>query len=834
MIRKKQPLVLLLLLTVLQFSNQLVSAQSANVRGMYIRSFDGIIGNRAKEDSILVYAQANAFNYLCLYGLGSVNFSSATNKTNMAAFINRAKTTYGITQVGAAGEIYSFFKDNILPYNQSRTNAIEKFDVFNFEFEFWVQNSITNLYCSKYLTPRGYSCDTAGAFKFSFKEFKSMDSLAAAQNVISEIYLGWPNAGQVKQIAALADRILLHAYRTTDVDVFAYSRNRLIDIASIGSTVNIIPIFSSEPSFMGTWLNTNNFTKAYNSYVASYFTETGTWKSNINIVGYHWFNFTYLPKSTKAALITSSGSTTINSGSSVTLTAPAGTAYLWSPGNQTTRTLTVSAAGNYSCRVTNSSGPYTYTPSVTIKIATGCNATTPTITASGPVSFCSGANVTLTSTTANGYLWSNGATTRSITVNSAGTYTVRGYAGANCYATSAATTVTVNALPSTPTISLSGSATICAGQSVTMSATAGTSYLWSNNATTRNITVNTGGTYWVRVYNANGCYTQSANQVITVTSVATPPTITPSASTDICPGTSVVLTATAGNTYAWSNGATTRSIVVSTAGSYAVSVNYSTGCTGNSTATNVTIKSTPATPSISTSGSTNLTGTQTVTLTATTASAYKWTNNATTRSITVSAAGSYRVTTTASNGCNATSNVTVVTTSACTPPAVPTISASGTTTLIPGQTVTLTSTTAGGHLWSNGETTRSITVSAAGTYTVRAYNAGNCFSTSLPVSVISVAARVINPEATTLGNIESKIYPNPVTDIANIAYHGNEEGNLVAHILDLSGRLIQETNLQVQEGENIFQLDLASLSKGNYLIVLTQNQRRETLKVIKQ
>ncbi|MEO0312722.1 MAG: Secretion system C-terminal sorting domain, partial [Bacteroidota bacterium] len=60
------------------------------------------------------------------------------------------------------------------------------------------------------------------------------------------------------------------------------------------------------------------------------------------------------------------------------------------------------------------------------------------------------------------------------------------------------------------------------------------------------------------------------------------------------------------------------------------------------------------------------------------------------------------------------------------------------------------------------------------------------------------------------------------------------EGNLVAHILDLSGRLIQETNLQVQEGENIFQLDLASLSKGNYIIVLTQNQRRETLKVIKQ
>ena len=79
------------------------------------------------------------------------------------------------------------------------------------------------------MVPNGCSCDTAGAWSFSWKEFKKIDSLAAANGLTSEYYLGWPNKGQIQQVASRSDRILLHAYRTNDVDVYQYSKNRLID-----------------------------------------------------------------------------------------------------------------------------------------------------------------------------------------------------------------------------------------------------------------------------------------------------------------------------------------------------------------------------------------------------------------------------------------------------------------------------------------------------------------------------------------------------------------------------------------------------------------------------
>ncbi|MBL0071268.1 MAG: hypothetical protein IPP34_05375 [Bacteroidetes bacterium] len=56
------------------------------------------------------------------------------------------------------------------------------------------------------------------------------------------------------------------------------------------------------------------------------------------------------------------------------------------------------------------------------------------------------------------------------------------------------------------------------------------------------------------------------------------PTITPSGSVDLCTGGSVTLTASAGSAYNWSNGATSQSIVVSTAGSYVVTVDDGAGC----------------------------------------------------------------------------------------------------------------------------------------------------------------------------------------------------------------------------------------------------------------
>jgi hypothetical protein len=661
--------------------------QSNNVRGFYVSDATSWLGNTTAENNILSYAQNNGFTYITLYGLGSLSWSSTTAKNQLASFVSRAHLQYGIDEVGAAGELYSFFNNYVIPYNNGRAYQSERIDVCNFEFEFWNMNNVSNMYCSKYLSPNGYNCDTAGAFKFAIREFQRIKTLAASKGMITEIYLGWPNRGQVNQISAVADRILLHAYRQDDSDVYQYSRNRLIDIASTSRTVTVIPIFSSEPSFMQSWLTTHSQSRAYQTYSDDYTNETGSWKSKINLQGYTWFTYTYLPQTSPAvATITASGSTSLNPGQDVTLTANSGSAYRWSPNGETTRSITVTTAGSYSVRVTNSSGQSATSSPVSVTVSAAIPV--PTITVTGSLSICPGDYVVLSSSSADSYLWSNGETTRSIVVTTAGTYTVRAYDANGAYETSTAKTVTLLAAPSRPSITASGSLQL---------------------------------------------------------NVSNP---------------SVNLTSSSASTYRWSSGS------------------------GN-------------------------------------------------RTISVTNGGVYKVTVTNSNGCKATSSAVTVISSGCTPPAVPVISTSSHTTINIGETITLTSTYGDGYLWSNGSHSRSITVSTTGTYTVRVYNKGGCFSTSLPVQVIVVAARLTQPVAGTIENIsEISAYPNPARDQVNLKFDAQNSVDYTLDILDLTGRQLHAEPVQSVSGANLVTVDLTSLPRGIYFARMSAGNERKTVKLI--
>ncbi len=118
-------------------------------------------------------------------------------------------------------------------------------------------------------------------------------------NALSEYYLGWPNKGQMQQIVARSGRILLHAYRPTDSDIYSYSKTRLRYAGSLNQYATIVTIFSSETSFMNAWLNSgNSITKPYQTYTFgpntnyNYFdSDTGNWKQYINLQGYVWFTY---------------------------------------------------------------------------------------------------------------------------------------------------------------------------------------------------------------------------------------------------------------------------------------------------------------------------------------------------------------------------------------------------------------------------------------------------------------------------------------------------------------------------------------------------------------
>jgi len=445
--------------------------------------------------------------------------------------------------------------------------------------------------------------------------------------------------------------------------------------------------------------------------------------------------------------ITAGGPITFCIGGNVVLTSSAGSSYLWSTG-ATTQSITVSAAGVYTVRVTNANGCQS-AASIGTTVTVNPLPTTPTIAVGGPTTFCSGGSVILTSSVGTSYLWSTGATTQSITVLTAGSYTVRVTNTNGCQsAASTAVVVNVNALPATPALTANGPTTFCAGISVVLTSSTANSYLWSTGATSQSIVITESGSYTVRVTNANGCQSAvSAPTVFTVNSLAPRPVITASGPTTFCQGGSVVLTSSPGDSYLWSTGATTQSIIVSTSGGYNVSVRDAiTGCFSPlSTLVFVTVNLPPAAPAIIAAGPTTFCQGENVELISTTGSSYLWSTGATTQFITVSAAGNYTVRTTNANGCqSAASAITAVTLNGI--PAAPTITAGGPTTFCAGGSVILTSSVGTNYLWSTGATTQSITVSDAGSYTVRVTNSGcqSAASTASTVTVDENCSSVVN------------------------------------------------------------------------------------------
>ena len=427
------------------------------------------------------------------------------------------------------------------------------------------------------------------------------------------------------------------------------------------------------------------------------------------------------------ASVTASGPLNFCPGQSVTLSAPAGYSYLWSNG-ATTQSITASTAGSYTVTVSQNGCSSTSAAQV---VAVGSSPPA-TVTASGPTTFCQGSSVTLSAPAGYTYLWSDGTTAQSITASTAGSYSVT-VTSNGCSSTSAAQTVVVNPVPPS-TVTASGSLTFCQGGSVSLSAPTGYSYLWSSGATTQSITAFAAGSYSVTV-SANGCSSTSAAQAVVVNPLPSS-AVSVSGSLTFCQGSSVTLSAPAGYSYLWSNGATTQSITASTAGSYSVTVSAN-GCSSTSAAQAVVVN--PVPPStVTASGPLTFCQGGSVSLSAPTGYSYLWSNGATTQSITAFAAGSYSVTVSA-NGCSSTSAPLAVTVNP-NPPA--NVVASGPLTFCQGGSVALVAPSGYAYVWSNGATTQTINAVASGSYTVTVYGNG-CSSTSAPVQVSVVP----NPSA---------------------------------------------------------------------------------------
>jgi hypothetical protein len=504
------------------------------------------------------------------------------------------------------------------------------------------------------------------------------------------------------------------------------------------------------------------------------------------------------------------------------LSAPAAASTQASPAATTTYILTVTDAASNTAKDT-------------VVVTVNPLSATPTITTSGPVSFCQGGSVTLTSSAGSSYLWSNGATTQSITVGSSGNYSVQITNANGCQsAASAAVSVTVNPLPSTPTITAGGPTTFCQGGSVVLTSSTGSSYLWSNGATTQSITVSSSGSYSVQVTNANGCQSgASAATTVTVNPLPATPTITTGGPTTFCQGGSVTLTSSAGSSYLWGNGATTQSITVGSSGNYSVQVTNANGCqSGASAATTVTVNPLPATPTITAGGPTTFCQGGSITLTSSAGSSYLWSNGATTQSITVAGSGNYSVQVTNVNGCqSAASSATAVTVNPL--PPIPTITQAGNT---------LTSSAASGNQWHfngtaiAGATSQSYTYTTGGNYSVTVTNASGCSSSSAVLTAMRMAS-------SNLDNGQQFYYqvaPNPVPErsAAVLRYQLLAAAAVSVYIADTRGQQVLLLMPRTQQAPGIYSFaignKLQALGKGMHYVVYVIDGKRIAVPVLIQ
>ena len=441
---------------------------------------------------------------------------------------------------------------------------------------------------------------------------------------------------------------------------------------------------------------------------------------------------------------------------SIDLSVTGGTApytYLWS-NSATTQDLSGLAPGTYTVTVTDALG-FTASTSATV--------TEPpvlvTSATTGNVSCFGGSNGNIDLSVSGGspgytYLWSNGATTQDLTGLTVGTYTVTVTDTKGCTKVFTATITQ----PTPIVLSVNITNVLCFGGNngaIDLTVTGGTpayTYLWSNSATTMDISNLTAGVYTVTVTDTKGC-------TKTITGTVEQPTVLGASTTVtnvLCyngNNGAIDLTVTGGTQpyiYAWSNSATTQDLSNLTAGTYTVTITDAHGCTKTTVAT-----VTQPTEVILTKVITNVlcfggnNGAVDLSVTGGTgAYTYLWSNGASTQDINTLTAGTYTVTVTDANGCSKTTTATV------TQPALLTLSTQVTNpSCYGGNTGSIDLTVTGGttaytYLWSNGATTQDLANIGGGTYTVTVTDANGCTAiksaTVNEIQAISLSTAVTN------------------------------------------------------------------------------------------
>jgi gliding motility-associated-like protein len=432
-----------------------------------------------------------------------------------------------------------------------------------------------------------------------------------------------------------------------------------------------------------------------------------------------------------------------NNGSATVLVAN-GTApftYSWSTTSQNTPTATGFAAGVYSVTVTDALG---CSSSASFSV-NGIN--TPSVSVNVLDNNCANGSIGAVDITLQGgiapitFEWSNGATTEDISGLYNGIYAVTVTDSTNC---PVVTFGTINS-PEALILEADMYEVVCNGDStgsVDVTVHSGATpytYLWSNSATTEDVSNLASGSYDITVIDGNGC---SVNTSVTVTEpdaiVGSVDTLNPTTCYNGFDG-NVDVSVTGGvgpYTYNWSNGDTTQDLTGVPAGNYTLVITDSRNCLSDTLSVSVTepdeiIISLGELYDASCNGSSDGSiyvlvsgGTEPYT--------YNWSNSETTQNITGLTAGAYSLTVVDGNGCSSTAFTDTV----AQPDAIQITADEIVNVACSGANsgsidISVTGGTAPySYIWSTGATTEDISGLAVGTYDVTVLDANECSATA--------------------------------------------------------------------------------------------------------
>uniref|UniRef100_UPI00191644E8 beta strand repeat-containing protein n=1 Tax=Flavobacterium sp. MK4S-17 TaxID=2543737 RepID=UPI00191644E8 len=495
---------------------------------------------------------------------------------------------------------------------------------------------------------------------------------------------------------------------------------------------------------------------------------------------------------------------------------------------------------------------YTGSDSFTIQVSDGfaTASTTINVTVSGVDASitsqtniaCNGGatgSVTVTATNGTGpytYLWndSSAQTTATATGLTAGPYQVTVTDVNGCTAT-ANTTITqpASALTLTPAsqtnIACNGGSTGAASVNVATGGAGGYTYNWTpGNPTgdgTTSVTGLTAGTWTCTVTDNNGC-TASVNFTVTQPTALS---LTPASQTNIaCNGgatgavsVNVATGGAGGYTYNWTpgnpTGDGTTSVTGLTAGTWTCTVTDNNGCTAsvNFTVTQPTALSLTASSQTNVACNGGANGSATVSVSGGTVGyTYSWAPmGGTAATATGLSAGTYTVTVTDANGCEATQSFTIT---------EPAASVSGSTVVTDlscsgGNDGTINLTPTGGtgpytYDWGGGITTEDRTGLAAGNYTVTITDFNGCTGTvNATVNGATGCATIatVTTDDITVYTVNSFSAGGNVTDDGDAAV--TEKGIVYS---TSANPTTADTKVQMGAGEGMFSETVSSLTPG--------------------